>query len=59
MVASEIIQQASTAMQSWRNAIGEHLALHKLERFEIELFCLPLPSAEGFRSSFREAMGLS
>lgn len=57
-VAAEILKAARTELETWRTAIGERLKAEKLEQFEIELFCLPLPSAEGFRAAFLKAMGL-
>jgi hypothetical protein len=57
-VADEIATAARTALNTWRGAIGERLRLERLNQFEIELFCLPLPSAEGFRKAFLKAMGL-
>lgn len=58
-VAAEIATAARTELQIWRTKIGERLTSEKLDQFEIELFCLPLPSAEGFRSAFLRAMGLA
>ena len=58
-VADEIATAARTELEIWRAKIGEHLTSEKLDQFEIELFCLPLPSAEGFRAAFLKAMGLT
>jgi hypothetical protein len=57
-VAAEIAEAARTALETWRAKIGERLTSEKLAQFEIELFCLPLPSAESFRAAFLKAMGL-
>lgn len=58
-IAAEIAASARTELDAWRVRIGERLKLEKLDLFEIELFCLPLPSAEGFRAAFLKAMGLT
>lgn len=58
-VGDEIANAARTQLQKWRTKIGQHLKKEKLDHFEIELFCLPLPSAEGFRAAFLTAMGLA
>lgn len=58
-IAAEIAAAARTELEAWRARIGERLKLEKLDLFEIELFCLPLPSAEGFRAAFLKAMGLT
>ncbi len=57
-VAAEIATAARAELETWRAKIGERLKLEKLDQFEIELFCLPLPSAEGFRAAFLKSMGL-
>ena len=59
MVAEEIAAAARVELESWLLKIGERLKAEKLDQFEIELFCLPLPSAEDFRSAFLKAMGLT
>lgn len=58
-IADEIAEAARTGLESWRSAIGNRLQAEKLEQVEIELFCLPLPSANGFRDAFLAAMGLA
>ena len=58
-VAEDIAQAARSELGAWRKRIGERLASEKLSQFEIELFCIPLPSAEGFRAAFLKAMGLA
>ena len=57
-VADEIAEAARTELEKWRLRIGDRLKSEKLEQFEIEFFCLPLPSAEAFRSAFLTTMGL-
>jgi hypothetical protein len=56
-VADEIAAAARTGLEAWRATIGQRLETEKLEKVEIEVFCLPLPSADGFRSAFLTAMG--
>ena len=57
-IADEIAKAAREALVDWRKKIGNNLTEHKLERLEIEFFCIPLPSAQEFRDAFLEAMGL-
>lgn len=57
-VADDIAEAARAALESWRATIGKRLKTEKLEQIEIDLFCLPLPSAEDFRAAFLKAMGL-
>lgn len=57
-VAEDIAAAARLELKHWTEAIGNRLTAEQLARFEIELLCLPLPSAEGFRTSFLAAMGL-
>ncbi len=58
-VADEIAAAARIEFEAWLSAIGRRLTTEKLEQVEIELFCLPLPSVEGFRAAFLTAMGLA
>ncbi|SFI05908.1 HamA C-terminal domain-containing protein [Methylobacterium brachiatum] len=57
-VAEEIAGAAREALVDWREKIGKGLTANRLEDLEIEFFCVPLPSAQGFRDAFLEAMGL-
>lgn len=56
-IADDIAKAARSGLETWRATIGEHLKTEKLEQVEIELFCLPLPSANDFRAAFLKAMG--
>ena len=58
-VADEIAVAARDGLKAWQKNIGKRLAEEKLDQVEIEFFCIPLPSAEGFRTSFLKAMGLT
>lgn len=58
-VAAEIASAARTELATWRAKIGERLKTEKIDQVEIELFCLPLPSADGFRAAFLKSMGLN
>lgn len=58
-VAKDIAEAARTELEKWKARVGERLLEEKLDQIEIELLCLPLPSAEGFRQAFLEAMGLT
>ena len=57
-VADEIVAASLDALTGWRGKIGARLLAEKLSDMEIQLFCIPLPSAEGFRSAFLKSMGL-
>lgn len=56
-VADEIAKAARIELKKWSATIGTRLKKEKLEQVEVELFCLPLPSAEDFRAAFLKAMG--
>jgi hypothetical protein len=56
-VAEMLAEAARVELKKWCATIGTRLKTEKLEQVEIELFCLPLPSAEDFRTSFLKAMG--
>lgn len=57
-VAEEIVKASRTALTGWSESIGKRLKLEKLDQMDIELFCIPLPSAKGFRAAFLKAMGI-
>lgn len=59
VIADQMAAAARQALNAWRRKIGERLQMEKLEQFEIEFFCLPLPSAEDFRKAFLKAMGVT
>lgn len=58
-VANDIAESARAGLEVWRAAIGRRLKTEKLDQVEIELFCLPLPSADSFRTAFLAAMSLA
>jgi Cap4 SAVED domain len=59
-VAEELAEAARTQLEHWRMKIGEHLKSDKrLDQFEIQFLCVPVPSAEEFRAAFVTAMGLA
>ncbi|BCD88223.1 hypothetical protein PSm6_46300 [Pseudomonas solani] len=57
-VAEDIVEASRTALIDWTKHVGKRLKKEKLNQIEIELFCIPLPSAEGFRAAFLKAMGI-
>ncbi|MGH3025649.1 MAG: HamA C-terminal domain-containing protein, partial [Gaiellaceae bacterium] len=42
----------------WQQSIAGQVTACKLERFELEVFCVPLPSVEDFRARLSTKMGL-
>ena len=58
-MADEIAEAAKTALVQWVSKVGEGVVKNKLETLEIEFFCVPLPSSQGFRDIFLEVMGLA
>lgn len=43
---------------SRKSHIGKRITEEKIHSFNIEIFCLPFPSVDGFRTAFREELGL-
>lgn len=56
-LAEDVVSAAKTELEKWGEAVGRNLAAEKLERFDIRFLCVPLPSVDGFRGAFREALG--
>lgn len=57
-VAEEIAKAAKAEMNNWLMNVSNRISIEKLEHFDIQFFCVPVPSAEGFRQAFLEALGL-
>lgn len=57
-VAEDVITAARAQMTAWLKNIGNRLSEEKIEHFEIQFLCVPIPSAEAFRSAFLKALGL-
>lgn len=57
-VAEEIVKASRAELTSWSKSIGTRLKAENLSQIEIELLCIPLPSADGFRAAFLKAMGV-
>lgn len=58
VIADQIVDGSRQALSDWSVKIGTRLTAEKLSDMEIELFCIPLPSADGFRAAFLKAMGV-
>lgn len=57
-MADEILSAAKDEMQKWMKNVKNRLGIEKLESFDIQFFCVPMPSVDGFRSSLLKALGL-
>lgn len=57
-VAEEIGTSARNELAGLCPNIAQHARANKIDSFHIELFCLPLPSAEEFRAAFLKVMGI-
>lgn len=58
-IAEEIAEAARKEMSKWLKNVKNRISKEKLQNFDIQFFCLPIPSAEGFRKAFLEALGLA
>lgn len=58
-LAADLAKACASELKSWKKQIGNRLSIEKLDQMEIEFFCIPLPSAEGFRAAFLKAMGIA
>ena len=57
-VADEILLAAKEEMKKWIGNVKNRVSAEKLESFDIQFLCVPLPSAEGFRQTFLNALGI-
>lgn len=58
-VAEDIVEAAREEMKKWLENVLNRLSEEKLQRFDIQFLCVPIPSAEGFRTAFLNALGLT
>lgn len=58
-VSREIRADVLEAMTAWQSRVGNRVGHHGLAAFEIEVFFIPVPSADEFRQVVREALGLT
>jgi hypothetical protein len=54
-----VVADVRTALDGWHDKIVKRIGKHKLEKFELEVFCVPFPDVEVFRSTLRTRLGLS
>lgn len=52
----EICEEVAEAISKWHKRIGERVAEHALNSFELEVFCLPMPSVKEFREKILERL---
>ncbi len=57
-IADKIASAAKLEMKKWIKNVKNRVSAEKLESFDIQFFCVPLPSADGFRESFLKALGI-
>lgn len=58
-VAEQLIEQSRTEITKVVKNVSGRLSAEQLSNFEIQLFCVPLPSVEKFRGMFLKALGHS
>jgi len=57
-IGDQLVDAARSQLARWKGRIGNRLREERLGGIDIEFFCIPLPSAEGFRDAFLKAMGV-
>ncbi len=56
--ANQLKQKIETTFDNCKNQIQNRVLAERIETFTIELFCVPFPKVDDFRSAFREELGL-
>ena len=59
VIADEVMKALKAEISGWQASTKRRLTAETLEQFDIHVICVPLPSAEAFRSAFLKAMGIS
>jgi hypothetical protein len=57
VLADEVADAAEAAVSEWRAKVENRIAVERLDKFEIEFLCVPMPSAAAFRDAFLSALG--
>lgn len=57
-IAKDVLKAANDEMDKWVKNLKNRLSIEKLDKFDIQFFCVPVPSADGFRASFLKALGI-
>lgn len=58
METEQLRQSIQETFKYCRGRIQDRVTTEKISSFEIEIFCLPFPSVDEFRSAFRTELGL-
>jgi hypothetical protein len=58
MTADQVAASISQQLNTWVNSAKGRVAQEKLEKFDIHFICVPLPSANDFRSYFLSLLGV-
>lgn len=53
-----LVQEVLGQIQAWFAGAGKRVVKEKIESFEIEIFCVPMPDVEQFRASVKEHLHL-
>lgn len=56
---AKIVDAVAKKIARWHERIADRIADHELEAIEMEVFCIPMPSVDKFRSALKERLGLS
>jgi hypothetical protein len=57
--AKQVSEDTAAQIKKWSSAVQHRVTTRKLDSFEIEFFCVPLPSAAEFRAQIRAAIGIA
>lgn len=55
----DVREEIRSAIEKWHERIGARIDQHTLHEFELEVFCIPVPSVDEFRQAIRDELGLS
>ena len=56
-VAAQLVVAAKQELEKWKIRVSSRISSEKLEQFDIQFFCVPIPSADGFREAFPQCTG--
>jgi len=56
---STIVAEISTAIDGWNDKVRSRVVSNKIDSFEIEVFCIPVPSVVALRAALRKHLSLA
>lgn len=58
-LGTDELDRIQSMIDNWHERVKHHVGKHSLQEFEIDLFCIPMPSVQEFRTAVLAELGIS